>query len=162
MHRLRSKREGRMQPRNFGRLTKPNLGRKTVGLAPVAARWVFPYGSVTYHCTLASEVRLPSSGSLPLPVNVTDVPCANDEPFAGSAGNRRIAILNNVIGDPTLPFCGILTEGLPRLMRLLPDEIAEDAEAITGPAELMRVMVNGERASIPNVTYIQHQILKLL
>ena len=86
----------------------------------------------------------------------------NDEPFASRGGNRRIAILNNVIGDPTLPFCGILTEGLPRLMRLLPDEISEDAEAITGPAELARVLVNGERASIPNVMYIQHQILKLL
>ena len=86
----------------------------------------------------------------------------NDEPFAGRSQNRRIAILNNVIGDPTLPFCGILTEGLPRLMRLLPDEIANDAESIVGPAEIGRVFVNGERASIPNVVYIQHQLLRLL
>ncbi|HEY3700199.1 MAG TPA: chemotaxis protein CheW [Spongiibacteraceae bacterium] len=86
----------------------------------------------------------------------------NDEPFASRAINRRIAILNNVIGDAALPFCAILTEGLPRLMRLLPDEVAEDADAIIGPAELARVLVNGERASIPNVIYIQHQLLKLL
>lgn len=86
----------------------------------------------------------------------------NDEPFATRSHNRRIAILNNVIGDPTLPFCGILTEGLPRLMRLLPDEIANDEEAIVGPAEIGRVLVNGERASIPNVAYIQQQILRLL
>lgn len=86
----------------------------------------------------------------------------NDEPFASRSHNRRIAILNNVIGDPTLPFCGILTEGLPRLMRLLPDEIANDEESIVGPAEIGRVLVNGERASIPNVVYIQHQLLRLL
>ena len=86
----------------------------------------------------------------------------NDEPFAGRSHNRRIAILNNVIGDPALPFCGILTEGLPRLMRLLPDEIANDEESIVGPAEIGRVLVNGERASIPNVVYIQHQLLRLL
>lgn len=85
----------------------------------------------------------------------------NDEPFANPVQNRRIAILNNVIGDPTLPFCGIITEGLPRLMRLLPEEIAEDTESTVGPAELARVLVNGERASIPNVAYLQNQILKL-
>jgi chemosensory pili system protein ChpC len=82
----------------------------------------------------------------------------NDEPFTSPMANRRIAILNNVIGDPTLPFCGIITEGLPRLMRLLPDE---DTEFPAGPAEIARVLVNGERASIPNVAYIQTQILKL-
>ena len=86
----------------------------------------------------------------------------NDEPFAGRSHNRRIAILNNVIGDATLPFCGIVTEGLPRLMRLLPDEIVNDEEAIVGPAEIGRVLVNGERASIPNVAYIQQQVLRLL
>lgn len=86
----------------------------------------------------------------------------NDEPFVTRTHNRRIAILNNVIGDPTLPFCGIVTEGLPRLMRLLPDEIASDEDAIVGPAEVGRVLVNGERASIPNVAYIQQQVLRLL
>jgi len=86
----------------------------------------------------------------------------NDEPFANRGSNLRIAILNSVIGDPTLPFCGIVTEGLPRLMRLLPEEIAEDSEAMMGPAELARVLVNGERAAIPNVAYIQQQVLKLL
>ncbi|MDB6063422.1 MAG: chemotaxis protein CheW [Verrucomicrobiaceae bacterium] len=86
----------------------------------------------------------------------------NDEPFAAQGGNRRIAILNSVIGDPRLPFCGIVTEGLPRLMRLLPEEIAEDAENAPGPAEIARVLVNGERASIPNVAFIQHEAKQLI
>lgn len=86
----------------------------------------------------------------------------NDEPFAGRGRNRRIAILNNVTGDPTLPFCGIVTEGLPRLLRLLAEEIIEDPDFQPGPAELARVLVNGERASIPDVAYMQQQLLKLL
>ncbi len=86
----------------------------------------------------------------------------NDEPFAARGSNRRIAILNNVIGDLSLPFCGIVTEGLPRLMRLLPEEIAEDPDNIAGPAELARVLVNGERASIPNVAYIQQQAQRVV
>lgn len=85
----------------------------------------------------------------------------NDEPFASRSRNRRIAILNNVTGDPTLPFCGLVTEGLPRLMRLMAEEIAEDPDVAPGPAELVRVLVNGERASVPNVGFIQTQLLRL-
>jgi chemosensory pili system protein ChpC len=81
----------------------------------------------------------------------------NDEPFAARGSNRRIAILNNVIGEAGVSFCGIVTEGLPRLMRLLPEEIAEDPDHPAGPAEMARVLVNGERASIPNVAFIQQQ-----
>lgn len=97
----------------------------------------------------------------------TDVPLVsfeaiNDEPFASRNRNRRIAILNNITGNPTLPFCGIVTEGLPRLMRLMAEEIAQDPDAAPGPAETARVLVNGERAAIPNVAFIQQQVLKLL
>ena len=86
----------------------------------------------------------------------------NDEPFAARVSSRRIAILNNVTGDPMLPFCGIVTEGLPRLMRLLPEEISEDPDNTPGPAELARVLVNGERASIPNVAFIENEAKKLV
>lgn len=86
----------------------------------------------------------------------------NDEPFAARGSNRRIAILNNVIGDPNVPFCGIVTEGLPRLMRLLPEEIAEDPDSAPGPAEIARVLVNGERASIPNVAFIQNEAKRVV
>jgi chemosensory pili system protein ChpC len=86
----------------------------------------------------------------------------NDEPFAARGSNRRIAILNNVIGDTAVPFCGIVTEGLPRLMRLLPEEIADDPDHVTGPAEMARVLVNGERASIPNVAFIQQQAQRVV
>ena len=85
----------------------------------------------------------------------------NDEPFAGSTRSRRIAVLNGLTGDPRLPFCGLVTQGVPRLMRIMPDEIATDEEAIVGPAEVCRVLVSGERAAIPDVDFILQEVLSL-
>lgn len=95
-------------------------------------------------------------------VPVVSFEAINDEPFATQGRNRRIAILNNVTGDSSLPFCGIVTEGLPRLMRVMSDEIVEDADALRGPAETLRVFVSGERAAIPDVGYLQQKVLELL
>lgn len=86
----------------------------------------------------------------------------NDEPFAGNLHNRRIAVLNGVIGDTRLPFCALATSGVPRLMRVMPDEIAVDEEAIVGPAEVCRVLVSGERAAIPDIDFIQQQVVSIL
>ncbi len=86
----------------------------------------------------------------------------NDEPFAGRGRNRRIAVLNNVTGDTGMPFCGLLTNGLPRLMRLTAEDIVDDSDTAPGPAELARVYINGERASVPNVSWILQQVIHLI
>lgn len=85
----------------------------------------------------------------------------NDEPFLSQSGQRRIAVLNGLVGDE-LPFCGIVTEGAPRLMRVMPDEIGNDESQLVGPAEIARVMVSGEPAAIPDVEFIQQQMIRLL
>lgn len=95
-------------------------------------------------------------------VPVVSFEAVNDEPFATQGRGRRIAILNNVTGDPNLPFCGIVTEGLPRLMRVMSDEIVEDPDQLCGPAETARVFVSGERAAIPDLAYLQKRVLELL
>ncbi|HUH36757.1 MAG TPA: chemotaxis protein CheW [Spongiibacteraceae bacterium] len=86
----------------------------------------------------------------------------NDEPFISASPHRRIAILNNVTGDPGLPFCALVTEGAPRLMRVMADEVLDDPDATPGPAEVARILVAGERASIPDVAFIQQQVAALL
>lgn len=85
----------------------------------------------------------------------------NAEPFTSENKFRRIAVLNGIVDSERLPFCGIVTQGVPRLMRVMADEVAIDGE-VAGPAELSRVLVNGESAVIPNVDYIQQQVLNLL
>ena len=85
----------------------------------------------------------------------------NEEPFLSQSGSRRIAVINALIDDQRLPFCGIVAESVPRLMRIQPNEIISD-DIDVGPAELAHVIMNGEQAIIPNVDYIQNKILELI
>ncbi|MDG1772721.1 MAG: chemotaxis protein CheW [Oceanicoccus sp.] len=97
-----------------------------------------------------------------------DVPLVSFETINGeSADNsqgkdRRIAVLNGLVDSQRLPFCGIVTRGVPRLMRIMPDEVSVDEGATTGLSELLRVLVSGEKAVIPNVDFIQQEVLNLL
>ena len=86
----------------------------------------------------------------------------NEEPFVSQSRGRRIAVFNGLVDGEKLPFYGLVTEGVPRLMRIAPDEIATDDEAEAGPSELSRVLVSGERAAIPDVDFIQQQIIEIL
>lgn len=97
----------------------------------------------------------------------TDVPLVsfeaiNDEPFSSTSRDRRIALLNGLVMDARLPFCGLLVDGVPKLTHLSPAEIIVDENNEPGPAESVRVLVNGEAAVIPNVDYIQQEVLKYL
>ncbi|MFA7554548.1 MAG: chemotaxis protein CheW [Spongiibacteraceae bacterium] len=86
----------------------------------------------------------------------------NNQMVGSSGRQRRIAVLNGLVDNQKLPFCAIVTEGVPRLMRIMPDEVVTDEESLVGPAELTSVVVSGERASIPNVDYIQNLVLQVL
>ncbi len=96
-----------------------------------------------------------------------DVPLISFEVINGESvdhqGNeRRIAVLNGLVDNQRLPFCGIVTGGVPRLMRIMPDEVSADENATAGPSELSRVLVSGEKAAIPNVDFIQQEVLNVL
>ncbi len=71
-------------------------------------------------------------------------------------------MLNGLVDNQRLPFCAVITEGMPRLMRVMADEISTDEEASPGPCEMGRVLVSGERAVIPDVDYLQQQVLGIL
>ena len=86
----------------------------------------------------------------------------NEDPFVNKSRDRRIAVLNGLVDSERLPFCGIVTEGVPRLMRIMPNEVAVDEDAVAGIAELDCVLVSGERAAIPDVDFIQQKLLESL
>lgn len=87
----------------------------------------------------------------------------NGEPFLSQSSRRRIAVLNGLVDGQRLPFCAMVTEGMPRLMRVMPDEVAVDEDASElGLCEIGKVLVSGERAVIPNVDYLQQQILTVI
>ena len=76
--------------------------------------------------------------------------------------DRRIAVLNGFVNSELLPFCGVVTAGVPRLMRVNAGEVAIDEHSVPGPSESARVLVSGEPAIIPNIDYIQKQILNVI
>ncbi len=96
----------------------------------------------------------------------TEVPlvsyeAVNEQPFVSKVDNAKIVIINGVSNVDELPFWGIVTQGLPRLLRVMGQEIAEEENASCGPAELMAVYINGELAFIPNLDFIEKLLLEL-
>ena len=86
----------------------------------------------------------------------------NGGAFDSQSPDQRIAIINSIVDDDRLHFFGVVTEGVPRLMRVMADEMSDDAGEEPGPAEVSRVMISGERAAIPDIDYIQNELLKVL
>lgn len=76
-----------------------------------------------------------------------------DEAFSGA----RIAVLNGV-GVSKKDFYAVCVQGIPRLVRVYPAEIGGEEAVTDSPAFDMLVTVNGERAMIPNLDYVEQQI----
>lgn len=85
----------------------------------------------------------------------------NDQPFFSQLETTKITIINGISQNGSMPFWGMLAQGTPRLMRVGAEEIVEDHSLSVGPAEIMAVNVNGEAARIPNIGWIEKQILAL-
>lgn len=83
----------------------------------------------------------------------------NEQAYSNRGSNSKIAILNGIVDNPRLPFWGIVTQGTPRQMRITAQEIVKDDNASNGPAESMSVVVNGEAARIPDLDFIEKQLL---
>lgn len=96
-----------------------------------------------------------------------DVPLLSFEEING--GSRppkntevRIAVLNNVGTDSKkLPFVAIVTQGLPRLVKVSEDIIQQAVDS-TLPAEHSRIRVDGEDAIIPNLSYLESLAINLV
>jgi len=83
----------------------------------------------------------------------------NDSDIEEAYSGERIAVLNGV-GGSKHDFYAVAVQGLPRLMRVLGEEVSGE-EALDEPAYDMNVMVSGERAMIPNLDYVEKQIESL-
>lgn len=76
-------------------------------------------------------------------------------PAREPASRGRIAVLNS-IGEHhrKLPFIALATRGIPSQTRIDPSQLhTVDEEG--GPADLMQVEVDGERACIPSLEYLE-------
>ena len=78
----------------------------------------------------------------------------------GDLGPRtRIAVFNNTGVNDDLPFFAVQTQGIPRLSRVLASIIHEVEGAQMKPFERIRVDLEGEICSIPDVGALEQVIL---
>ena len=71
----------------------------------------------------------------------------------------RLAVFNNTGVSEDLPFFAVVTQGIPRLTRVLEDSLSEITDQRRLPFERMRVQVEGEVCSIPDVAAMEQLIL---
>lgn len=86
----------------------------------------------------------------------------NDDPFAMTVPSRRAAVCNGCVDPGRMPFFGIAASDMPRMSRISADEIVACEDVVTGPAERMAVSASGEEASIPDLAFIERQLLQVL
>lgn len=83
---------------------------------------------------------------------------ANEARFELSS-NSRIAVINSVgVSNEALPFFAVVTQGIPRLVKITNDSIESTGEP-NGPAQSAIVRVDGEEASIPNMEYLESLVM---
>ena len=78
---------------------------------------------------------------------------ANGDSFE-KADASRIAVINAIGDNKKLPFFAIVTQGIPRLVKVSEDSI-DALDVSLGKAESARVRLDGEEASIPNSNYLE-------
>ena len=86
----------------------------------------------------------------------------NDQPLPESSENLRVAVINTIGTEHTeLPFFAIITRGIPSQTKVDKDSIKEiEEDEKKGPAEIVKVNIQGDIAIIPNLEYIEGMILK--
>ncbi len=72
------------------------------------------------------------------------------------SGVPRIAVLNNTGVDETVPFVAIVLQGIPRLLRILPQDLTEVTDVDLGAAEMAAMNTStGETVLLPNIRVLE-------
>lgn len=74
----------------------------------------------------------------------------------------QMVVLNSTGVHSKLPFLCFPTQGIPRLSRVLPDNIIEDTSQTCDTYDEMAVLVNDVAATIPNVAQLEQALVTLL
>lgn len=86
----------------------------------------------------------------------------NDEPFAPATIGQRIAVVNGVVDPDRMAFYAIALQAMPRLFRISDEDVRENPDAVRGVAESMGIFAEGTPALIPDLEYIERQLLSVL
>ena len=81
---------------------------------------------------------------------VLSIEAMNDPNLEDVDCGERLVVINGQ-GESKRPFYGLAVQGIPRLVRVFPDEIGEQETMSDDAVYDMLVMVSGERAIIPDL-----------
>ncbi len=86
----------------------------------------------------------------------------NEKPRPDNINTLRLAVINTIGPDHSeLPFFAIVTQGIPSQTKVDKASMKEiENDDTKGPADLMKVDILGDEATIPNIEYIEQMILK--
>ena len=134
------------------------LGGRTLLVPTVSVAEMAPYGQVE------PEQDAPSWLLGQFAWRNQKVPLLSFEDINGEAkpemhARSRVAVFNNTGVSDQLPFIGVVTQGIPRLARVVEEEISEIDDAQKKPFERMHVSLAGEAAVIPDIAALEQAYL---
>lgn len=130
----------------------PILGRKLL-LPNVSVAEVVEYQSPEEEVKSDTDCILGKVKWRGLMLPLLSFEAANGDSYE-KADTSRIAVINSISDNQKLPFFAIVTQGIPRLVKVTEDSI-DAMDVSLGQAESARVRVDGEEASIPNLDYLE-------
>jgi len=91
-------------------------------------------------------------------IPVVSYELANDLELNETSNNARVAVINTIgKNHESLPFFAIVTQGIPRLVKVS-DDIIKKTEQKKGVADSALINVDGEDATIPDISYLESLI----
>jgi chemosensory pili system protein ChpC len=80
---------------------------------------------------------------------------ANGQVVSPITPNSRVAVINTIGAHQSdLPFIAIVTQGIPRLVKVSSD-LNKHSEGNLGKADAAMIKLDGEEAIIPNIEYLE-------
>ena len=86
------------------------------------------------------------------------VGAAEEEPTSAA----KVAILKAFSGVHTMPYVGLLAQGFPRLTTVTADDIKVEPQSSTPEGALFSVVVDSEKALVPDLDAIEDVVLPLM
>ena len=112
-------------------------------LRKVAGAPIWLYGSIVWR-----HIDIP----------VLSFEALNGDPAPDAGTGSRIVLIHAVGSTEDIPYVGMITQGVPHLMLVTPEDIKSVTHIDFGPAVAQRILVHGQRIAIPNLDYLQEQL----
>lgn len=84
--------------------------------------------------------------------------CGEPLPEESAVKQRKIAVLKTLGDDPAMPFIALVTQGVPRAIKIDHETFADGGRESAQPCILKHVQVKGQPAYIPDMDCLENTI----